>query len=55
MRPQLESNGPKVDIFMSHDWPRAIEKHGDTQALLREMPAFERSVSLYSIATLQSS
>ncbi|KAJ7130242.1 lariat debranching enzyme, C-terminal domain-containing protein [Mycena epipterygia] len=42
---ELQSNGPKVDIFMSHDWPRAIEKHGDTQALLREMPAFECSIA----------
>ncbi|KAJ7704470.1 lariat debranching enzyme, C-terminal domain-containing protein [Mycena rosella] len=31
----------QVDIFMSHDWPRAIERQGDTQALLREMPRFQ--------------
>ncbi|KAJ7481437.1 hypothetical protein FB451DRAFT_1030290 [Mycena latifolia] len=37
-------NGPKVDIFMSHDWPRAIERHGDTEALLRECPRFEGDV-----------
>ncbi|KAJ7439510.1 Metallo-dependent phosphatase-like protein [Mycena latifolia] len=41
---QLEGNGPKVDIFMSHDWPRAIERHGDTEALLRECPRFEGDV-----------
>ncbi|KAJ6590934.1 lariat debranching enzyme, C-terminal domain-containing protein [Mycena vulgaris] len=41
---QLQTNGPKVDIFMSHDWPRAIERHGDTHALLREKPAFANSI-----------
>ncbi|KAJ7672531.1 lariat debranching enzyme [Mycena polygramma] len=40
----LQNNGKKVDIFMSHDWPLAIERHGDTDALLREMPRFANSV-----------
>ncbi|KAJ6516481.1 lariat debranching enzyme, C-terminal domain-containing protein [Mycena sanguinolenta] len=40
----LNNNGPKVDIFMSHDWPLGIERHGDTQALLREKPQFENSI-----------
>ncbi|KAJ7880712.1 Metallo-dependent phosphatase-like protein [Mycena olivaceomarginata] len=38
------NNGPKVDIFMSHDWPLGIERHGDTQALLRETPRLENSI-----------
>ncbi|KAJ7201067.1 lariat debranching enzyme, C-terminal domain-containing protein [Mycena pura] len=33
-----------VDIFMSHDWPNGIEKHGDTEALLRDNPRFKTSV-----------
>ncbi|KAJ7178096.1 lariat debranching enzyme, C-terminal domain-containing protein [Mycena filopes] len=37
----LQTQGPKVDVFMSHDWPRAIELHGDTAALVREKPQFE--------------
>ncbi|KAJ7084063.1 lariat debranching enzyme, C-terminal domain-containing protein [Mycena belliarum] len=41
---ELQSNGPKVDIMMSHDWPRGIEKHGDTEALLRENPRFKTSI-----------
>ncbi|KAJ6464157.1 hypothetical protein C8R47DRAFT_1180271 [Mycena vitilis] len=40
----LQGNREKVDIFMSHDWPLAIERHGDTDALLREMPRFANSV-----------
>ncbi|KAJ7056890.1 lariat debranching enzyme, C-terminal domain-containing protein [Mycena amicta] len=40
----LQNNGPKVDIFMSHDWPNGVEKHGDTEALLRENPRFKTSV-----------
>nr|GAT52871.1 RNA lariat debranching enzyme [Mycena chlorophos] len=38
------AGGPKVDIFMSHDWPRAIEKHGDTKQLLLENPRFKTNV-----------
>ncbi|KAJ7764589.1 lariat debranching enzyme, C-terminal domain-containing protein [Mycena maculata] len=41
---ELQHHGSKVDIFMSHDWPRGIERHGDTDALLREMPAFKDSI-----------
>ena len=25
-----------VDVFLSHDWPRGIEKFGDVQDLLRK-------------------
>ncbi|KAK7061209.1 RNA lariat debranching enzyme [Favolaschia claudopus] len=41
---KLNDNGAKVDIFMSHDWPVGIERHGDTQALLRETPRLEMSI-----------
>lgn len=32
----------QVDICVSHDWPRAIERHGDSKHLFRMKPAFER-------------
>lgn len=32
----------QVDICISHDWPRAIEKHGDERQLFRMKPDFER-------------
>jgi len=32
------------DIFLSHDWPQHIEKHGDTQGLLRRKPFFRQDV-----------
>jgi lariat debranching enzyme len=31
----------QVDICISHDWPRAIEKHGDSKRLFRMKPHFE--------------
>lgn len=30
----------QVDVGVSHDWPRAIERHGDEAALFREKPFF---------------
>ncbi|KAI5462260.1 lariat debranching enzyme, C-terminal domain-containing protein [Mariannaea sp. PMI_226] len=30
----------QVDVGLSHDWPRAIEKHGDQEWLFRKKPAF---------------
>ncbi|KAK8108161.1 uncharacterized protein PG998_010174 [Apiospora kogelbergensis] len=30
----------QVDVGISHDWPRAIERHGDEAALFREKPFF---------------
>ncbi|KAH7635830.1 lariat debranching enzyme, C-terminal domain-containing protein [Sordaria sp. MPI-SDFR-AT-0083] len=32
----------QVDIGISHDWPRAIEKHGNTKHLWNMKPDFER-------------
>lgn len=32
----------QVDIGISHDWPRAIEKHGDERYLFRMKPDFEQ-------------
>jgi lariat debranching enzyme len=32
----------QVDIGISHDWPRAIEKHGNQRSLFKKKPDFER-------------
>lgn len=31
-----------VDVGLSHDWPRAIERHGDAEQLFRRKPDFRR-------------
>lgn len=36
---QLKS---QIDIGVSHDWPRAIERHGNERALFRAKPDFEQ-------------
>lgn len=32
----------QVDIGLSHDWPRRVERHGNDNALFREKPFFKR-------------
>jgi lariat debranching enzyme len=32
----------QVDVGLSHDWPRAVEHHGNTRELFRKKPDFER-------------
>ena len=39
---QLSKNPP--DIFLSHDWPRGIHKHGDAISLLRQKPFFKEDI-----------
>lgn len=34
----------KIDLFLSHDWPRGVEQHGDTGKLLRAKPFFREEV-----------
>ena len=36
--------GAVCDIFVSHDWPRGIARHGDTAALLRKKKFFRQEV-----------
>lgn len=31
-------------VFLSHDWPQSIERHGDLQALLKRKPHFNDDV-----------
>jgi len=33
-----------VDIMLSHDWPRGIEQHGDTAALIRKKKFFQQEI-----------
>jgi len=33
-----------LDIFLSHDWPRGIAKHGNTKRLLSQKSFLEREV-----------
>jgi len=33
-----------LDVFLSHDWPRGIEQHGDTAALMRKKPFFRQEI-----------
>jgi lariat debranching enzyme len=34
----------RLDIMLSHDWPRGIEHHGDLQGLLRKKPFFREDI-----------
>ncbi|KAI9158420.1 Lariat debranching enzyme [Paramyrothecium foliicola] len=43
----------QVDVGLSHDWPRAIERHGDDEWLFKKKPAFRsesRDGTLGSVA-----
>lgn len=40
---QLREGAP-LDVFLSHDWPRGIARHGDTQRLLRAKPFLRAEV-----------
>jgi len=33
-----------LDVFLSHDWPQWITKHGDAAALFRKKPYFQKEV-----------
>ncbi|KAF7329688.1 RNA lariat debranching enzyme [Mycena kentingensis (nom. inval.)] len=47
----LENQGPKIDIFLSHDWPNGIEKYGDPEIFLRGNPRFRTSVLSNSLGS----
>jgi lariat debranching enzyme len=34
----------KMHVMVSHDWPRGVEQHGDTEGLLRKKPFFRQEV-----------
>lgn len=35
----------RCDVFLSHDWPRGIEQHGNIQKLLKAKPFFREEVA----------
>lgn len=37
---RLKQLSNKIDIFLSHDWPRGVYNHGDAKQLLRHKPFF---------------
>ncbi|QSZ36142.1 hypothetical protein DSL72_007267 [Monilinia vaccinii-corymbosi] len=47
--------GTQIDIGISHDWPRAIEKHGDVKKLWKMKPDFERESNDGSLGNLAAS
>ncbi|TGO45382.1 hypothetical protein BCON_0398g00070 [Botryotinia convoluta] len=47
--------GTQVDIGISHDWPRAVEKHGDMKRLWNMKPDFERESNDGSLGNLAAS
>eukprot|EP00977_Amphora_coffeiformis_P007290 scaffold1581_cov169-Amphora_coffeaeformis.AAC.26 len=38
------NSGRRLDIMLSHDWPRGIEHHGNLQGLLRKKPFFREDI-----------
>ena len=36
--------GKRIDVMLSHDWPRGIEQYGDLQGLLRRKPFFREDI-----------
>jgi len=42
----------QVDIFLSHDWPREIEKHGDEDAVFRDNPRWKQSAMTSQLGSL---
>ena len=42
---KLQHYTQRIDIFLSHDWPRGIYKFGDTMQLLQKKPFFAQEVS----------
>ncbi|GAX22024.1 hypothetical protein FisN_6Hh271 [Fistulifera solaris] len=40
----IRPESPVVNIMLSHDWPRGIEQHGNTEGLLKKKPFFRDEV-----------
>lgn len=35
----------RLDVFLSHDWPRGVEQYGDVRALVRRKPFFQQEIA----------
>ncbi|KAH7622228.1 putative Lariat debranching enzyme [Nannochloris sp. 'desiccata'] len=40
----LRLSGSHIDVFLSHDWPAGIARHGDVNALLRKKRFLQREI-----------
>ncbi|KAI8369528.1 lariat debranching enzyme, C-terminal domain-containing protein [Radiomyces spectabilis] len=40
-----------MDVFLSHDWPRGVERFGDLRSLVRKKPFFEREIRENSLGS----
>jgi len=45
------NNSTNIDIMISHDWPRGIEQHGNTAALIRKKKFFAKEIHENSLGS----
>ena len=48
---KLKSVTEPLDVFLSHDWPRNVAKHGDVAGLTREKPFLRREIEDSSLGS----
>lgn len=41
----------KVNVFLSHDWPRGVEQYGDVRTLIRRKPFFQQEIQSNSLGS----
>lgn len=46
-----KDNQPIVDIMISHDWPRGIERYGNTAELIRKKKFFQKEIADNSLGS----
>jgi lariat debranching enzyme len=49
--PGCEDDSKNIDIMLTHDWPRGIERYGDTQSLLRKKQFFRHEVETNTLGS----
>ena len=54
VRKLLQLSAP-LDVFVSHDWPRGVTKHGNEAELLRRKPFFREEVRVFCLQRLAAS
>lgn len=53
-RPQQRSVSAPIDIFVSHDWPRGVTRHGNEAQLLKKKPYFRDEVRRNALGSAPS-
>ena len=48
---QKSNSDSAVDLMLSHDWPRGIEQHGDTNGLIRRKKFFRQEIQDNSLGS----